>query len=61
MAAEQTKKKCAHDGCQCAVDAGQTYCGPHCATASAEPRIGIAEQCHCGHDACRAAAQLPQP
>lgn len=57
MAAEQQTAKCAHEGCVCEVSKPQTYCGPHCATASAEPRIGDLERCQCGHAACRAAAR----
>ncbi len=61
MAAGQGMAKCAHQGCACGVGKAQTRCGPHCAAAAAEPRIGDLERCRCGHADCKAAAQAAQP
>ena len=58
MAAEQSMRKCAHDRCVCQVYEGQTYCGPHCASAAVETgHEDETGRCECGHTAC--AAQHP--
>ena len=43
------QSKCAHVPCQCAVPAGDTYCGQACKDAGAA-EVEIA--CLCGHDSC---------
>jgi len=59
-----TSGKCAHAGCQCSVEAGQTYCSPSCqqqaqqsparqqSQQGSSPAMSTA-QCNCGHAACR--------
>ena len=47
-------RKCAHEGCLCEIQGGQTYCGPFCATAAAEADVHQQQgPCECGHSACR--------
>lgn len=57
-----TTGKCAHAGCQCSVEAGQTYCSPSCqqqaqqSSGRQQSQQGSAAggmQCNCGHAACR--------
>ncbi|MBA8889727.1 hypothetical protein FHW12_003974 [Dokdonella fugitiva] len=43
---------CAHEGCRCRVEPGQTYCSPHCANAGIEVPEQREERCACGHAAC---------
>jgi len=58
MSETPTRKKCAHEGCSCEIADGQTYCGPHCATAAAEAEVTHeAGGCECGHAACRMTKQ----
>jgi hypothetical protein len=47
---------CAHQGCICHVDAGQSYCSSHCERAAAEQPAGEATlpPCGCGHAECQA-------
>jgi hypothetical protein len=56
MSAEHSKTKCAHEGCVCEVDPGQTYCGPFCATSAGET-ISTDQPCDCGHERCKRAAR----
>jgi hypothetical protein len=57
-------QKCAHSGCQCSVDAGQTYCSPSCQQQAQQSQGRQQSQqgsssgqqgarCSCGHAACR--------
>lgn len=56
MSNQQSMRKCAHEGCMCEVSAGQTYCGPFCATAAAEAEFTHEHgRCQCGHAACAGA------
>jgi len=58
-----TSGKCAHTGCQCSVDAGQTYCSPACQQQAQQSGRQQSQQgagstpgsaqCGCGHAACR--------
>jgi hypothetical protein len=58
-----TSGKCTHAGCQCTVDAGQTYCSPACQQQAQQSPGGQqsqqgatssgSAQCSCGHAACR--------
>jgi hypothetical protein len=43
---------CAHEGCRCRVEPGQTYCSPHCANVGVEAPEQREERCACGHPAC---------
>jgi len=44
---------CAHKSCKCLVDAGQTYCGPHCANVAVQAQPENTEtECACGHAQC---------
>ena len=52
MDVEAPKTKCAHEGCVCEVNDGQTYCGPHCASTAGET-MALEQPCGCGHDACK--------
>jgi hypothetical protein len=54
--------KCAHAGCQCAVEPGQTYCSPSCQQMaqqaggrqqSQQGSSAAQAGCGCGHAACR--------
>ena len=37
-------QKCAHSGCQCSVDAGQTYCSPSCQQQAQQSRQDEAQR-----------------
>jgi len=57
MVDDDATRKCAHAGCTCEIREGQTYCGPFCATAAADPDVRAdSVRCACGHDSCRAPA-----
>ncbi|HEX6832939.1 MAG TPA: hypothetical protein VF132_05345 [Rudaea sp.] len=50
---EPKLRKCAHERCLCQVQDGQTYCGPHCATAGVQTQPAAdSAHCGCGHPAC---------
>jgi hypothetical protein len=58
MIVEQTKQKCAHEGCVCEVHSSQSYCSPYCATAAAEHEVTHEHgPCECGHAACKPRAR----
>jgi len=59
MIVEQSKRKCAHEGCTCEVYTGQTYCGPHCA-AAADADVPSDQPCGCGHEHCQPVARGPE-
>ena len=60
-----TSGKCAHPGCNCSVQAGQTYCSPYCQQrhGGQQSQQGSRQQsqqgasgssgCGCGHAACQ--------
>jgi hypothetical protein len=43
-----TMNKCAMEGCQCTVPAGQKFCSSYCQTAKGQTKL----QCDCGHPDC---------
>jgi hypothetical protein len=58
MNVEQTKQKCAHEGCVCEVQTSHSYCSPYCATAAAEHEVTHEHgPCECGHAACKPRAR----
>jgi hypothetical protein len=49
--ASERQNQCAHDGCDCRVEEGQTYCSQYCARADSH----TGEEgggCQCGHAGC---------
>jgi hypothetical protein len=42
--------KCAHELCNCAVEAENKYCANEC---ESDTRDEGATECHCGHQECR--------
>ena len=54
MANHQRDNRCAHDGCSCEVNEGQTYCSPSCERADAETQATGDGRCNCGHPDCAA-------
>lgn len=52
MANNQRGNQCAHDGCNCEVGEGQTYCSPSCERADNETQATSAGRCSCGHPDC---------
>lgn len=42
-------KECAHQGCHCQVEAGQTYCCDGCEKAE---QAGTSGGCNCNHGNC---------
>jgi len=47
--ADEERKQCAHEPCQCTVAAGEKYCGDFCKSAGSE-EVEIA--CECDHPEC---------
>lgn len=43
---------CAHEGCRCRVEPGQSYCSPHCVNVGVATPERREERCACGHAAC---------
>lgn len=54
--ASERQNQCAHDGCECRVEEGQTYCSPHCARAQTQPAGDRDAGCQCGHADCEGSA-----
>jgi hypothetical protein len=54
--------KCAHSGCVCTVESGETYCSDCCASMAAGDQAAADDECNCGHPECMAAAHAsPAP
>ena len=49
-------QECAHAQCTCAVDLGETYCGPDCRrkAAAESPDEDVHGRCGCRHTDCMA-------
>lgn len=50
--ASERQSQCAHDGCECAVQEGQSYCSAYCERAEAERKETGEADCGCGHADC---------
>ena len=48
--ADEARKQCAHEPCQCMVAADEKYCSDYCKAAGSE-EVEIA--CDCDHEACQ--------
>ena len=52
MMANEQQPRCAHEGCDCAVKEGQTYCSAYCERAETERKASGEAGCGCGHPGC---------
>ena len=55
--------KCAHSGCICTVESGETYCSDYCASmVNGDQAAADGDVCNCGHPECMAASHAsPAP
>jgi hypothetical protein len=54
------KQQCAHEGCECEVQAGSHYCSTYCEERSGGLKADdMASGCRCGHPGCMMEATAP--
>ena len=47
----ESRRKCAHEQCQCQVPLTEEYCSDDCSDADDVAEVEL--QCSCGHPSCR--------